>query len=136
MHAEPGFRPQVSGKFLKLGEDKFYIRGVTYGTFKPRLSGEEYPEPEIVEKDFAMMAAHGFNAIRTYTAPPRWLLDIASKHHLYVMVGLPMERYTGYLTDQKGAPSPEKIVMEGVRECAGHPAVLFYAIGNEILPQW
>ncbi len=132
MHAEPGFRPQVSGKFLKLGEDKFYIRGVTYGTFKPRLSGEEYPEPEIVEKDFAMMAAHGFNAIRTYTAPPRWLLDIASKHHLYVMVGLPMERYTGYLTDQKGAPSPEKIVMEGVRECAGHPAVLFYAIGNEI----
>jgi len=132
MHAEPGFRPQVSGKFLKLGEDKFYIRGVTYGTFKPRWSGEEYPEPEMVEKDFAMMATHGFNAIRTYTPPPRWLLDIASKHHLYVMVGLPMERYTGYLTDQKDAPSPEKIIMQGVRECAGHPAVLFYAIGNEI----
>ena len=132
MHGEPGFHPQVSGKFLKLGEDKFYIRGVTYGTFKPRSGGEEYPEPEIVEKDFAMMAAHGFNAIRTYTAPPRWLLDIASRHHLYVMVGLPMERYTGYLTDRKGAPSLKKIVIESVRECAGHPAVLFYAIGNEI----
>jgi GT2 family glycosyltransferase len=132
MHAELGCHPQVSGKFLKLGEEKFYIRGVTYGTFKPRLSGEEYPEPEIVEKDFAMMVAHGFNAIRTYTAPPRWLLDIASRQHLYVMVGLPMERYTGYLTDRKGTPSLEKIVIEGVRECAGHPAVLFYAIGNEI----
>jgi O-antigen biosynthesis protein len=132
MLAESGFRPQVFGKFLKLGEDKFYIRGVTYGTFKPRFSGEEYPEPEIVEKDFAMMANYGFNAIRTYTPPPRWLLDIASKHDLHVMVGFPMERYTGYLTDRKGAPNLEKIVSEAVRECTGHPAILFYAIGNEI----
>jgi len=100
MQTKSDFRPQISGKFLKLGEDKFYIRGVTYGTFKPRVSGEEYPEPEIVERDFEMMATYGFNAIRTYSPPPRWLLDIAAKHHLYVMVGLPMERYTGYLTER------------------------------------
>src|SRR3990172_1676444 len=110
MHAESSFRPHVSGKFLTLGEDKFYIRGVTYGTFRPRLSGEEYPEPEMVEKDFAMMAAHGFNAIRTYTPPPRWLLDIAVKHGLYVMVGLPMERYTGGLNQRRVSPDPEEIV--------------------------
>ena len=132
MHAESSFRPHVSGKFLTLGQDKFYIRGVTYGTFRPRLSGEEYPEPEMVEKDFSIMAAHGFNAIRTYTPPPRWLLDIAAKYDLHVMVGLPMERYTGYLTERKNAPNLEEIVRMGVRECAGHPAVLFYAVGNEI----
>lgn len=132
MQTESGSRPQVSGKFLNLGEEKFYVRGVTYGTFKPRLNDEEYPEPEIVEKDFAMMATFGFNAIRTYTPPPRWLLDIASKYHLHVMVGLPMERYTGYLTDRKGAPNLENITVKAVSECAGHPAILFYAIGNEI----
>jgi len=132
MHAESGLRPHVSGKFLKLGQDKFYIRGVTYGTFRPRASGEEYPEPEMVEKDFSMMAVHGFNAIRTYTPPPRWLLDIAAKHGLYVMVGLPMERYTGYLAERRGVPAPEEIVRKAVREFAGHRAVLFYAIGNEI----
>ncbi len=93
---------------------------------------EEYPEPEMVEKVFAMMATYGFNAIRTYSPSPRWLLDIASKHHLHIMVGLPMERYTGYLIDRKGAPNLEKIISKAVRECAGHPAVLFYAIGNEI----
>jgi O-antigen biosynthesis protein len=132
MQTKSDFRPQISGKFLKLGEDKFYIRGVTYGTFKPRASGEEYPEPEIVERDFEMMASYGFNSIRTYTPPPRWLLDIAAKHQLHVMVGLPMERYTGYLTDRGGAPNLKKIVVEALRECARHPAVLFYAIGNEI----
>lgn len=132
MQTQSGFRPQVSGKFLKSGEDKFYVRGVTYGTFKARVSGEEYPEPEMVEEDFAMMASYGFNAIRTYTPPPRWLLDIAQKHGLHVMVGLPMERYTGYLTDRKNAPKLENVIIEAVRECAGHPAILFYAVGNEI----
>ena len=127
-----GFRPYVSGKFLKLGEEKLYIRGVTYGTFRPRMSGEEYPEPEMVEKDFSMMSAHGCNAIRTYTPPPRWLLDIAANHNLYVMVGLPMERYIGYLTDRQSAPILEEIVRMSVRECANHRAVLCYAIGNEI----
>lgn len=132
MQEEPTFRPYVSGKFLKVGKDTLYVRGVTYGTFRPRENDEEYPEPEMVEKDFSMMSAHGFNAIRTYTSPPRWLLDIAAKYHLYVMVGLPMERYTGYLAEQQHAPNLEEIVRTSVRECANHEAVLCYAIGNEI----
>ncbi len=131
MRTGSGLRPQISGKFLKLDEDSFYVRGVTYGTFRPRSSGEEYPEPEVVEKDFSMMAAHGFNAIRTYTPPPRWLLDIAAKQNLHVMVGVPLD-YRGYLNERKNAPKLEQIVQKAVRECAGHQAVLFYAVGNEI----
>ena len=34
------------------------------------------------------MAAHGANAVRTYTVPPRWLLDAAGRHGLMVMVGI------------------------------------------------
>lgn len=132
MRVDLVLRPYTSGKFLKLGEDKVYIRGVTYGTFKPRPSGEEYPEPDMVERDFTMMSANSFNAIRTYTPPPRWLLDIAYRHGLYVMVGLPMERYTGHLTQRGGALHVEEIVRRSIRECAGHPSILFYSVGNEI----
>ena len=132
MHVRSGSRPQIGGKFLKLGEDCFYILGVTYGTFQPRSSGEEYPEPEVVEKDFSIMAAHGFNSIRTYTPPPRWLLDIAARHQLYVMVGLPMERYMSNLTGKQKGQKLDEMVRMAIRECAGHQAILFYAVGNEI----
>src|SRR5687768_4315061 len=68
-------RPSVRGKFLFVGDEKLYIRGVTYGTFRPRADGCEFPEPLEVATDFALMAEHGINTVRTYTVPPRWLLD-------------------------------------------------------------
>src|SRR6266487_516771 len=125
-------RPRTRGKFIFIGDQKFYVRGVTYGTFRPREDGGEYPGPEIVEQDFALMAANGLNAVRTYTVPPRWLLDAAQRHGLRVMVGLPVERYVGFLADKKGGPDVEELVRAGVRACDGHPVVLCYAIGNEI----
>ncbi len=129
----PAPRLRARGKFLFAGDEKLYIRGVTYGTFRPRVDGSEVPDPDIVEQDFTLMAANGINAIRTYSVPPRWLLDIAERHGLRVMVGLPVERYIGFLADRnKGSPNIERLVRAGVRACAGHPAVLCYAVGNEI----
>jgi GT2 family glycosyltransferase len=125
-------RPSVQGKFIFVGDKKLYIRGVTYGTFRLDQDGNECHDPEVVERDFALMAANGLNAIRTYTVPPRWLLDIAQQHGLYVMVGLPWEQHIAFLDDKKRAASIEERVRKGVRDCAGHPAVLCYAIGNEI----
>ena len=72
-------RPEVRGKFLFVGDTKLWVRGVTYGTFRPDADGHEYHDPETVERDFAQMAAHGLNAVRTYTVPPRWLLDTAQR---------------------------------------------------------
>src|SRR5437870_2395587 len=80
-------RPTVRGKFIFVGERKFYIRGVTYGTFRPgpQDDGSGYPDPQIIEQDFARMAASGVNVVRTYTVPPSWVLDAAQWHGLYVM---------------------------------------------------
>lgn len=125
-------RPRVRGKFLAAGGEKIYVRGVTYGTFRPRNGGCEFPEREVVERDFAHMAAAGANSVRTYTVPPRWLLDAAQNAGLYVMVGVPAERYIGYLVDKKDAPDIPGLVRQAVRSTAGHPAVLCYAVGNEI----
>ena len=78
------------------------------------------------------MAANGVNAVRTYTVPPGWLLDIAQRHGLWVMVGLPWEQHITFLDHPEQAQSIENRLREGVRICAGHPAVLCYSIGNEI----
>src|SRR5438093_2871779 len=125
-------RPEVQGKFLFVGDEKLWIRGVTYGTFRPDADGNEYHDPETVEHDFAQIADSGLNAIRTYTVPPRWLLDAAQRHGLRVMIGLPWEQHVTFLDDKKRARSIEARVRVGVRSCAGHPAVLCYTIGNEI----
>src|SRR5213594_1925827 len=82
------------------------------------------------------MASNGINAVRIpHTMPPRALLDIATRHGLRVMVGLSAERYVGYLIDRKGAPAIDAIVRAKVRSVAGHPALLCYALGNEISAQ-
>jgi GT2 family glycosyltransferase len=125
-------RPHALGKFIFTGDKKLYIRGVTYGPFRPDLNGDKYHNPEVVERDFAQIAANGLNAVRTYTVPPRWLLDAAERHGLCVMVGLPVEREAMFLDDRKRAQSLEEWARAGVRACAGHPAVLCYTIGNEI----
>lgn len=127
----PRDRPRAGGKFLLSGSEKLYVRGVTYGTFRPDESGEEY-RPKDVEHDFAAMAATGINAVRVYTVPPRWLLDAALRHGLWVMVGLPWEQHVAFLDDPGRSASIAERVRGGVRSCAGHPAVLCYAIGNEI----
>src|SRR5213076_1291995 len=63
-------RPSARGKFMFVGDDKLYVRGVTYGTFRPDDDGHEYPAAAVVERDFALMAACGVNAVRVYTVPP------------------------------------------------------------------
>jgi len=125
-------RPVVRGRFLFHGDDKLYLRGVTYGTFASGPDGGEYPEPETVAADFAAMAQAGINTLRTYTVPPRWLLDLAQGHGLWVMVGLPWEQHVAFLEDRGRAGSIEARVRAGVRPCRAHPAVLCYAVGNEI----
>ncbi|HSQ28980.1 MAG TPA: glycosyltransferase [Gemmatimonadaceae bacterium] len=121
----------MAGKFLFVGENKLGVRGVTYGTFRPR-DGCDYPDRARVSADFAAMAAAGFNAVRVYSVPPEWLLDEALRHGLWVQVGIPWEQHVAFL-DERGRPrSIERRIREGVARCAGHPALLCFAVGNEI----
>src|SRR2546426_8339687 len=125
-------RPRAKGKFLFVGETKFYVRGVTYGPFRPEADGCEYHRPEIVERDFVLMQQHGINSVRTYTLPPRWLLDLAQQYGLRVLVGLPWEQHVAFLAERRRARDIEQRLRRAVHECAGHPAILAYAVGNEI----
>jgi GT2 family glycosyltransferase len=131
-----GSRPEIRGKFFFADDKKLYVRGVTYGAFRPDASKNEYFDHAVIDRDFRQMASNGFNAVRIpHTMPPRSLLDIAQEHGLRVMVGLSAEQYAGYLIDTKKAPDIEGEVRAKVRSVAGHPALLCYALGNEIPAQ-
>ncbi len=132
VHTDFANKLHVKGKFLYTGKEKFYVKGVTYGTFKPDLENFLFPETDIIEKDFALMQQHGMNAVRTYTVPPVYLLDIAQKYGLKVMVGLPWEQHITFLDNAVTRKDIIKRVKEGVQQSAGHPAILCYTIGNEI----
>src|SRR5437899_1884191 len=112
----------LAGKFLWVGEEKLYVRGVTYGTFRPGMDGSAFPSPKVVEQDFSQMSANGVNAVRTYTCPPHWLLEIALKCNLRVLVGMQGERNYTFLPDKKMVREIRKQVRGGTRACAGHPA--------------
>lgn len=126
-------RPRVAGKFIFVGDEKLLVRGVTYGAFRPDERKREYWDLPTIRNDFRLMAEAGFNAVRIpHTTPPVELLDIAAEHGLRVMVGLSAEQFAGYLADPAGAPDVDEIVRERVRTVKGHPALLCYALGNEI----
>ncbi len=125
-------RPRARGKFLWAGNEKLLVRGVTYGTFRPAPDGGEFSDPERVGRDFAAMAAAGMNAVRVYTVPPRWLLDSAAHHGLRVMVGFPWEQHVAFLADPRRLRAIETNIRAGARALRGHPALLAYAVGNEI----
>jgi GT2 family glycosyltransferase len=124
-------RPQIHGRSVVVGNAKLHIRGATYGTFRG-AGDSHFPSPDRVQVDFEAMAQAGANALRTYVTPPIWLLDLAQQHGLHVMVGLPWEQHVAFLEEPALAKAIEARVADRVRACERHPAILCYAIGNEI----
>jgi GT2 family glycosyltransferase len=127
-----GEKVEVGGKFLTAGGKPFFLRGVTYGPFAPQPDGSEYHTAAVVDRDFARMAASGFNTVRTYTVPPTWLLDTAYSYGLRVFIGVPWEQHVTFLDTKVQRRSIIKRVEQSVAACQRHPAVLGFAVGNEI----
>jgi O-antigen biosynthesis protein len=124
----------LDGKFFSAGNRRFLIKGVTYGTFAPRRDGSQYPPDAVVARDLSAIAAAGFNTVRVYTPPPESLLDRAQAEGLRVMVGLPWTQHVAFLDDRAMSDSIRRDIPRQVRELARHPAVLMFALGNEISP--
>ena len=122
----------ADGKFLRAGDDRFLIKGVTYGTFAPDAAGNQFPKPQQIATDFRMMAELGINTVRTYTAPGLDLLDEAARQGLRVMVGLPWSQHVAFLDNRRLKREIRRDTVARVAELGRHPAVSLFALGNEI----
>jgi len=139
---EPRFIPlnisekvALQGRFFFLNDEKFFLKGVTYGPFSPSHKGVPFPEAARVETDFAMMADLGANCVRTFTPPPNWLLDIAASYGLRVIIGIPWAQHISFLDSLRTQSEVRETIVRNVEECRRHAATFAYLIGNEIPPE-
>lgn len=126
--------PRVEGKFLRVGGERFWVKGVTYGTFRPNEEGEPYPPFDCLREDFARMAEHGINTVRLYTPPSDRIADAAADAGLRLIPDI----CWGPRKCELHRPEDLRAIFEWTRtharRLASHPSILMFSIGNEIPP--
>ncbi len=125
-------RVRVDGKFFRLGEEKFYVKGITYGPFAPADEKHCFASPEQSARDFKKIRELGANVIRVYHVPPHWLLDLAHEHGLKLLVDVPWPKEQCFLDSPKLRDQAKAAVREAVAVCARHPGVFAFSVVNEI----
>jgi glycosyltransferase involved in cell wall biosynthesis len=136
MSAEPASQPRVrvDGKFFRLGEAKFHVKGAAYGPFAPDANGEQFGAPAQASRDFGLMRELGANVARVYFVPPRWFLDLAAEFGLKLLIDIPWPKDHCFLDSRRTQAQAREAVRAAVRAGAGHPAVFAYSVVNEIPP--
>jgi glycosyltransferase involved in cell wall biosynthesis len=134
MQAVSNMRPCVDGKFFRVGERKFHVKGVAYGPFGPGVGGDFFPNPDQALRDLDRIQELGANVLRVYYPPPRWFLDQAESHGLKVLVDIPWNKHLCVLDSESAKDQARETVQNAVLACARHPAVFAYSVANEIAP--
>ncbi len=119
-------------KFFFEGDRKFFIKGATYGPFKPDAKGNSFGRPEQLDVDLRMMREIGLNLLRVYYPPPEWFLEKCFAAGIRVLITLPWEKHVEFLRQKKVRDDIARKVRNTVRRYVGNPAVLGYLVGNEI----
>src|SRR3989440_6587566 len=125
-------RIRPAAKFFLEGDNKFFVKGVTYGPFNPDAEGNYLGRPEQVDVDLALMRQIGLNVVRTYHTPPAWFLDRCTNAGMRVLVTLPWEKHIEFLRERSIRKQIADAVRTTVSKYPGHPAILGYLVGNEI----
>ena len=125
-------RIRAASKFFFEGDRKFFIKGVTYGPFKPDANGDYFGRPEQLEIDLHLMREIGLNVLRVYHPPPEWFLEKCAAAGMRVLITLAWEKHIEFLRQKKIRDQIARMVRVTVKRYAGNPAVLGYLVGNEI----
>lgn len=127
-------RVRRDGKFFRLGTEKFYVKGVTYGPFAPNVDGEPFASRAQTRKDFQQIVDLGANCIRIYHLPPDWFLELAVEMGLKVFLDVAWPKNLTFVGDDEITRQAHEAVREASRKCGNHPAVFALSVVNEIPP--
>ena len=119
-------------KFFFEGDRKFFVKGVTYGPFKPDAEGHYLGPRDQVERDLAQMREAGLNVVRIYHVPPLWFLDCCAAAGMRVLITLPWAKHVEFLGRKASRDEIVAMVRTAVATNRGHPAIFGYLVGNEI----
>ena len=115
-------RVRRDGKFFRLGSEKFYVKGVTYGPFKPDAEGLTLPTPAQTRRDFEQMLELGANCVRIYHTPPVWFLDLAQEMGLKIFLDVAWAKNLTFIGDAELTRQAHEAVRSGgagVRQSPG-----------------
>jgi O-antigen biosynthesis protein len=127
-------RVRTDGKFFRLGQDKFYVKGFCYGPFNSNSAGEPFPSAEQAGRDFALIRQLGGNCLRIYYPPPAWFLDLALENELRLLVDIPWNKHLCFLDQPSTRLEATETVRKAAALCARHPALFAISVVNEIPP--
>ncbi len=120
------------GRFFRLGDEKFTVKGVTYGPFAPNANGEHLASPEQTSRDFELIRELGANCVRVYHNPPTWFLDLAQQHGLKVLLDVAWAKNLVFSEDEKIKDDARANVRAAAKQCGNHPALFAISVANEI----
>jgi glycosyltransferase involved in cell wall biosynthesis len=129
-----GRRVRTDGKFLTVDGKRFWVKGVTYGTFTPNEEGEPYPSFDRLKEDFAQMREAGVNTVRLYSPPSDRIADAAADVGLHLIPDICWGPRFCELHREEDLKAIRDWTRSHAKRLAGHPAMLMYSIGNEIPP--
>jgi len=125
-------RVRRDGKFFRLGDHKFHVKGVTYGPFKPNADGDPITSPDEARRDFQIIKDLGANCVRVYHIPPTWFLDLLESFGLKVFLDVAWPKNMAFVGDEDLTRQARAAVREAAERCGNHPALFAISVVNEI----
>lgn len=129
----PGPRVETAGKFLQLADGRpFFLRGVSYGPFKPNTRGEPFPEDAQLAADLRHIVSLGCNTLRLYELPTATVLREAEALGLRLIVGIPWMEHVDFLADRAACREIRRRIADATQRLGAHACITAFLIGNEI----
>lgn len=125
-------RLRAAGKAFADEAGKVFLRGVTYGPFRPNTHGEPFPDDEQFIADFEDIAARGFNTVRIYDPPTDTILDLCGRLGLRLIVGVPWTDHVDFLANPDSRREAMETVAATASRLADRACVAAFLVGNEI----
>ncbi|MGK0189274.1 MAG: GT2 family glycosyltransferase [Verrucomicrobiales bacterium] len=126
---------KADGKFLQLGGEHAWLRGITYGPFDSGRAPHGLPSPDQYHRDLDQICELGANTLRLTRSPTHEFLAACDERGLQTLIGLNWEDFVDFFHDPAMPPRILRSTRRVVSEFHEAPAVSGYFVGNEVNAQ-